>query len=145
MIDRMKALDRRLHDAIVKGDLDVVDEVCTPGFIGHDATVPGGEIRGRDAYKLYLAGYRVAFPDLAIEDLVVAGEGDHLFGRMRLSGTHQGELMGIAPTGKKVAFEGAFAIRFEGDLEAEAWLYPDLFTMFTQLGTMPKLEAPAAV
>ena len=125
MIERLKAVDRRVHEALNSGRFDVIDEVCTEGIVAHDPTVPGGMVQGREAYKAYFKQLREIFPDLLTEDVLVVGEGDHIAGRMRMTGTQKGDLMGIPATGKKVSYEGSFFIRFEGEQEAEVWLYVD--------------------
>jgi predicted ester cyclase len=60
--------------------------------------------RSLDAYRLVLTMFFDALPDLqgTIEDVV--GEGDKVASRLRWRGTHQGELMGIPPSGKQVNF-----------------------------------------
>ncbi len=143
MIDRMKAADRKMHDAINKGRFEVVDELCPENVVVHDPTIPGGLVKGREPFKLYLTTYRTAFPDFHIEDLDVIAEGDHISGRMRVTGTHKGELMGNPPTGKKIDFETLFMIRFKDGLEAEYWLPGNPMALAEQLGIMPKI--PAAV
>jgi hypothetical protein len=62
-----------------------------------------------------------AFPDLhiAVEDLIA--EGDKVVNRNTVTGTHQGEHMGIPPTGKCIAYNEIFIIRFEGGRIAETW------------------------
>ena len=53
---------------------------------------------------------RRAFPDLhvAVEDLVA--EGDRLVSRNVVTGTHQGEYMGLSPTGRSVAYDEIFIL-----------------------------------
>src|SRR5262245_43394849 len=94
-----KALTRRFYQEVWnKGNLDAVAELLTSDFVDHAA--PPGFAPGREGAKQVFSMYRSAFPDfrLAIEDLIA--EDDKVVARWVTQGTHQGELMGIPPTGK---------------------------------------------
>ena len=60
--------------------------------------------------------------------------------RWRGSGTHQGDLMGIAPTGNRVSFVGITINRFEGGKVTEEWQVFDALGMMQQLGAIPSPE-----
>jgi predicted ester cyclase len=81
--------------------------------------------------------FRSAFPDLRIiiEDQVA--EGDKVVTRWRGSGTHQGDLFGIAPTGNRVSLVGITINRIEGGKVAEEWQIFDALGMMQQLGAIP--------
>jgi len=57
--------------------------------------------------------------------------------RHLLTGTHQGALMGIPPTGKEIALSGTDIYRFVDGKIAEEWAQPDLFGLLSQLGVIP--------
>jgi predicted ester cyclase len=78
-----------------------------------------------------------AFPDLhiTIEDLIE--EGDKVVSRQSVTGTHQGEYMGIPPTGKSITYKEIFILRFAGGRIAETWGVVDLFSQMKQLGVIP--------
>jgi predicted ester cyclase len=59
-------------------------------------------------------------------------------------GTQQGELMGIAPTGKQVTVTGVVITRFRGGKAAEDWELIDTLGMLQQLGAVPAPEQAAA-
>jgi steroid delta-isomerase-like uncharacterized protein len=95
-----KAITRRfLEEIFAGGNLELVDELFAPNFVLHDPSVPQ-EVRGIEAMKQYITMYRTAYPDthFTIEDQIA--EGDRVVTRWTGQGTHQGELMGIPPTGK---------------------------------------------
>ena len=77
------------------------------------------------------------FPDLqiTIEDLIE--EGDKVVTRNRVTGTHQGEYMGIPATGKSVTYNEIFIFRFTGGRIAETWGVVDAFSQMKQLGVIP--------
>ena len=82
-----------------RGNLLVVDELVSSNHVFHDPDFPE-PIRGPEGFKQYYASYRTAFPgnQLTVEDYLA--EGDTVVSRWTGRGTHKGELMGIAPTGK---------------------------------------------
>jgi steroid delta-isomerase-like uncharacterized protein len=81
--------------------------------------------------------YRAAFPDvhIAIDDLIAAG--DKVVTRYTATGTHQGELMGIPATGKKISITGVSIYRFANGQIVEDWAEFDQLGMLTQLGVIP--------
>jgi predicted ester cyclase len=72
---------------------------------------------------------------LTIEDLIE--EGDKVVMRNTVTGTHQGEYMGIPPTGKTVTYNEIFILRFAGGRIAETWGIVDVLSQMRQLGVMP--------
>ena len=132
-----KALVRRQEEELFSGGkLDVADEVYAPSYVGHDPSNPE-EVRGLQAAKQAAADYRRAFPDLrvTVEDLIA--EGDKVAARLRVRGTHLGDLNGIAPTGRRVDFTGIVISRVEGGRIAEDWANFDDLGMMRQLGVIP--------
>ncbi len=124
-IEANKALARRAIEEIWnQGKLDVIDEITTEDFVLHDM---GQDIRGREAYKQYVANVRRAFPNFhsTVDDLVA--EGNVVVTRWWFQGTHQGEIMlcgeVLTPTGRQVMIRGVTWNRFAGDRIAEAWVY----------------------
>jgi predicted ester cyclase len=81
-----------------------------------------------------------AYPDLhiTIEDMIE--EGDKVVMRDTVTGTHRGELMGIAPTGRSVSYNEIFIARFEGGRIAETWGVVDVLSQMRQLGVLPSPE-----
>ena len=80
---------------------------------------------------------RAAFPDLqyTVEDQIA--EGDKVVTRYTASGTHRGELMGIAPTGSRVEITGISITRVEDGKIEEIWETHDALGMMRQLGVIP--------
>ena len=139
-----KATVRRVPDEVFnQGNLSVVDELLAPDYVLHDPGVPGGELRGLEAFKeQWVSMFRTAFPDLriVIEDQVA--EGDKVASRYTGSGTHQGELRGFPPSNNRVAVTGTITSRFvEGKL-VEEWNNFDSMGMMQQLGIVPPLAPP---
>jgi steroid delta-isomerase-like uncharacterized protein len=135
--EEIKALVRRQEEDLFSGgNLELADEIYAPDYVGHDPSNPE-EVRGLQAAKQAAADYRRAFPDLrvTVEDLIA--EGDKVAARLRVRGTHLGDLNGIAPTGRRVDFTGIVISRVEGGRIAEDWANFDDLGMMRQLGVIP--------
>ncbi len=129
-----KALTRRAFDALNQRNWAAFYELIAPDFVLHDASTT---IQGLEAYKQFISMYYTAFPDLhfIVEDLIA--EGDRVVARYTSSGTQQGALMGIPPTGKQVTVTGILINRSVNDKAVEEWLNFDALGMLQQLGVIP--------
>jgi steroid delta-isomerase-like uncharacterized protein len=135
-----KALVRREEEELFSGgNLDAADEIYAADYVGHDPSNPE-DVRGLEAAKQAAADYRQAFPDLrvTVEDLIA--EGDRVAAHLRFRGTHQGELNGIAPTGRRVDCTGIVISRIEEGKIAEDWANFDDLGMMQQLRVIPEPE-----
>ena len=135
-----RALIRRFVDeAFNRGNLDVVDEIYAPDHVGYTAGVPE-QTPGPEDVQGFVGLYRSAFPDLhtTIEDMLT--EGDKVTYRWAAVGTHQGELLGVAPSGNRVEITGITIERIEGGRIAETWNNFDQLGMLRQIGAIPAPE-----
>ncbi len=135
MSEENKALVRRYFEEIWdKGNLDLIDELFTTDFVRHGPTATEGEVRGREGFEGLVSMYRSALPDLQvpIEDLVA--EGDRVVTRWKARGTHQGELMGNAPTGDQASVSGILIDRISGGKIEEEWVDYDTLHLMQQIG-----------
>src|SRR5438094_10040091 len=94
--DNKALLHRLMDECFTQGNLALVDELFAPDWVNNDPSLP--ELRGRDGARQLIALWRNAFADLrvTIDDMVA--EGEKVAGHFTIVGTHQGDLMGIAPT-----------------------------------------------
>ena len=139
MSEENKALARRfLEEAFNEGNLDVVDEIVTSDYVLHDPASPEGEIRGPEGIKGFVQMYRSAYPDtdITVEDQIA--EGDDVVTRWTARGTHQGELLGVPPSGNRVEVTGISIDRFSGGKFAESWTNYDALSMMQQIGAIPE-------
>lgn len=118
-----------------EGDLSFIDEQYADDYVLHDASLPE-DVHGRDGYKAYVQEFRKAFPDLEVTGNEIITEDDTVAVRYSWRGTHQGELMGIEPTGKQVEGTGMVFVRFENGKVREDWIIDDSFGLFQQLGVV---------
>ena len=138
MGEENKATSRRFYEELFnQGDLDAAEEIVTPDFVIHDPNIPE-EPRGPEGLKQFVSMYRNAFPDLnfTIEEQIA--EGEKVATRWVAYGTHQGELMGLAPTGKRVTVRAFTLQRFSGGKIAEDWAHYDALGMMRQIGAIPE-------
>jgi len=125
---------RRFAEEIVSnGDFSVLDELVDPTYVFRS---PGQEVRGLEGLRGVIGAYRTAFPDLkmTVDDLVVAGAKAVV--SFTLTGTHEGDLLGIPATGRKARVSGMVLSRLEHGRIVEEWEVLDQLTMLQQLGVV---------
>lgn len=136
MLDANKDLARRvLIEVFNDGRFDVIDELISPGYVGYDSAVPE-PILGPDGLRESAAGYRSAFPDLTIAIDEQIAEDDRVVTRWTAHGTQDGEIFGIAPTGKAATVTGISINRISGGKLIEARSNWDTLGMLQQLGVV---------
>jgi predicted ester cyclase len=118
-----KAMMRRLVEGINAGAEEAtVDELFAP--------------RAARRVKRLFAEFRAAFPDWQEEIVQLVAEGDTVAGRFRCSGTHLGEFLGEAPTGKRMDVEEVFFLRVEEGKFVDFWALEDSLNRMRQLGLL---------
>jgi ketosteroid isomerase-like protein len=120
-----KALVRRLVDEVVAGrNLDALDELAE-GQIAEDA-------------KRWVGPFREAFPDFAMEIVELIAEGDTVVAHFHCSGTHVGEWLGHAPTGRRFErVDEIYIFRVRDGRLAGATAVEDNLSRLRQLGLAP--------
>ena len=102
-----------------------------------DHALPPGIPEGFDGRRMFYSAFLAAFPDLHVDIEDTLAEGDKLVMRWSAHGTHNGELMGIPPTGKQVSVGGTAIDRFENGQSVEHWEIFDQVGLMQQLGVIP--------
>lgn len=127
---------RNTEEVQGKGDWAVFDELWADDAVDHTPQ-PGVGADKASVLMLY-KGLRSAFPDFRPEiDWQVAA--DNLVTTYKTYyGTHQGEFLGIAPTGTKISFISVDAIRVVDGKITEHWGAGTLLDLFQQLGVVPR-------
>jgi steroid delta-isomerase-like uncharacterized protein len=127
-----KEVYRRIIEAVGRGDYESLDELMAQDIVDHNP-MPN-QAAGRDGFKQWMAMARAAYPDLqgTVEDLIA--EGDRVAARTTWRGTHDGEFIGVAPTGKSVSFSAFHLVRFSQDRAVEWWGTADLLGALQQIG-----------
>ncbi|MBI3738243.1 MAG: ester cyclase [Chloroflexi bacterium] len=137
MLEENKQLVRRYQEIYNDNDLDALSEVLSENLLTPRIMpgVPSGLEGAKAAHRIMLLG----FPDYhtAIDDLIA--EDDKVAARITMTGTHNGDFMGIPATGKRVEFTGMYFVRIKDGKIIEHWGEEDGVSLLTQLGVMPKM------
>jgi steroid delta-isomerase-like uncharacterized protein len=134
--DEGAALINRFYDeGWNANNLDVYDELVIEDFVDHQA-IPGLP-PGREGFKMLNSMFRAAMPDVwvTVDDIIT--DGDKVAARWTSTGTHQGDLFGIPPTGNAVKITATVVYRTEDGRLAEGWINRDDFGLMRQLGVIP--------
>ncbi len=132
-----KTFVRRFYEEVWgKGNLDVADELYAENFVDHNPVDPDLP-SGIEGFKQMVPMFRTAFPDMqfTIEDLIA--KGDKVVSRLSIRATHQGEFMGIPPTGKQASITGIDIIRIVDGKMVERWGEVDMLRLMQELGVVP--------
>lgn len=127
------------EEVISGGNLGLIDEIFAEDYVQHNSA--GSEpLRGPDEVRKNVSELRTGFPDVncGVEALIAAD--DMVVRRDRATGTHEGEFMGIEPTGKQVVVEGIHIHRIEDGQIVETWAQSDVMGVMLQLGVVEPPE-----
>ncbi len=131
MPDDHKSILRRFYEEISAGNLEVIDELVADEVVEHEE-FPGLE-PNKEGVRQFFTLMRRAFPDLHMEPHEMIAEGDLISARVTLTGTHEGEFLGLAPTGKPIEIETIDMLRIRDGQAVEHWGVTDSMTMMHQL------------
>ena len=124
-------MERFIDEVWNKGNLAVADELFHPEASSPSApTLP----LGAEGVKFIVNMMRNAFSDYWMEITHIVAEDDRVAARFRQGGTHDGDLMGIAPTGKKVEWTEIGILRIADGKVVESWYDVDMLGLMGQLG-----------
>jgi steroid delta-isomerase-like uncharacterized protein len=133
-----EALAERFHmELLQQGNLAVADEIIAPDFVIHSSGLLPPLQRGPAGAKQLALMIRNIFSDVRLtqEDMISAG--DKVVIRWSASGTHTGEVLGIAPTGKRMTLTGIDVFRIADGKLVELWPYWDQGGLLQQFGAIP--------
>ena len=132
---------RRFYDLINAGEIEAFGALLADDFVEHEEAP--GLAPTREGVMDFFRMNRAAFPDMRMDVEEVISSGDKVVVRARVTGTHQGEFMGMPATGKRVDVKLIDIMRFGDDgLAHEHWGVMDALAMMQQLGAVP--EGPPA-
>lgn len=129
---KARAVAHLIEEAWHEDDLAVADELLASEFVDHTPGFPTEQ--GPDAFRDFVRGVKAAFPDCRhpIDDVVVGESAVAV--RWRFIGTHEGEFLGVEPTGREVEITGLELFQFEDGLIVESWASPDMLGLLRQVG-----------
>ena len=137
-----KAVVRRMYEEWNKRNLAGIWELYAPDYVYHGTGVfPDLDLA---AMKQMVPAFWTAFPDehMVVEDMIA--EGDKVAYRFTFRGTHQGDFMGIPPTGKQVSVTGITIDRIKDGKVVESWANYDTLGLLQQLGVIPQMAQAGA-
>jgi steroid delta-isomerase-like uncharacterized protein len=130
-------ITRFYDEVLIGGNLSLVDELTAEDLVDHEEGFPG-QPSGREGVKFFVNVMRQAFPDLRVKTIdPTMTDGDLEAARTILSGTHNGEFLGIPASGSAVEFESIDIIRLSDGKVAEHWGIADVLTLMQQIGAVP--------
>jgi steroid delta-isomerase-like uncharacterized protein len=125
-----------MYERINAGDVEGFGAVLADDFVDHEE-LPG-LAPTKDGVMAFFRMYLGAFPDLRMNAEDVIASGDKVVARVRATGTHEGDLLGMPATGRQVDVQLIDIIRFGDDgLAREHWGVFDQMGMMQQLGAIP--------
>ena len=128
-----RELVERLHtELFASGDLSALERFFAPDVVSHN--MPPGFPSGLAGVRRFFETFQAAFPDLAVRVDEVVVEGDRAAVATTIEGTHEGELLGIAPTGRRVAVTGIDLVRVAEGRIVEHRGLTDTVGLLRQLG-----------
>ncbi len=134
--ERNKAIvDEFIQTLFTKGDVSAVDRYLAEDFVAHDPPMPD---LSRDAtgFRDAAARIRAAFPDWRSEVHLLIAEGDYVAEHFTASGTHRGDIMGVAATNRAVRVPGINIFRLRDGKIVERWGNLDMLGFLVQLGVV---------
>jgi predicted ester cyclase len=133
-LEENKAIVRRFVESYNTGNLDLLDDIVAPDYVDHAHQL------NLESLKQIINMALNAFHDYheTIEDIIA--EGDQVWVRIKATGTHTGEFMGIAPTGKKIIMMFADMFRIVNGKIVEYWEVRDGLDYNKQLGIIEYTE-----
>jgi steroid delta-isomerase-like uncharacterized protein len=138
MSERTQLVHRFYEEVINAGDIDKIDQLVAEDFVEHEQ-FPGIS-SDREGVKEFFRLLRGAFPDVHFTTEDVIADGELVAARFTMTGTHDGEFMGVPATSKQVTVSGIDIIRVRDGKCVEHWGQFDALGLLQQLGALP---APA--
>lgn len=130
------ATQEKAAELINAGEVDVgVDVMFAENAVDHDPAPNQGS--GREGFREFFHTLVAAFPDAHIESATLVADDQHVCLAYTLTGTHQGEFQGVAPTGKRIEVRGMQIGRFEDGKIVERWGASDELGIMSQLDAAP--------
>ncbi len=129
-----EAVVRRWIEAYNERDTVGEEAGRTADFVGHVPGLPPFDSAG---WAQFVWGFSTSFTDLHLTTESTVSEGDKVAARITFRGTHNGDFMGLPPTGKQVTFSSMEINRMVDGKIAEHWVVLDMLSLLQQLGVAP--------
>jgi steroid delta-isomerase-like uncharacterized protein len=130
---------REVFDAWNSHDSERFAKLLDEKLVIESDTLPQ-TLKGRDAAKQFFLVYVNAFPDLHFQIDQMLAVDEYVVTRWTATGTHRGDLMGIAPTGKRGVTHGCSIAEFRNGHPVHDRIYWDSGNLLRQLGVLPAFK-----
>lgn len=136
-MEENKAIVRRLYEAVNTQDLSSLEAFIAPNYVDHTRG-----LHGLDALKQFGTMIFQSFPDFqeTMEDIIA--EGDKVWVRNTITGTHTGDFRGVPPTGKRFTEASVDIFRLVDGKLVEGWNVTDELDFLQQVGVVEYLGFP---
>ena len=124
--------NKRLGEAVSTGNLQVLNEIFAPNVIENDPAPDQG--KGPQGFIDFFTTLRTAFPDLKVTVDQLVQDDHNIAMAYKIHGTHKGDFLGIAPTGKTISARGVQIAKFANGKIIERWGSSDELGLVKQLG-----------
>lgn len=129
------AATQHLGEAINSGNLDVLHDVFAPTVVDRDPAPD--QAPGPEGFIQFFTEFRTAFPDLKIAVEQLVADDDNVAIAYTVTGTHQGDFLGIPATGRQIKARGVQIARFQNGQIVERWGSSDQLGILQQIGVNP--------
>ncbi|RSS79059.1 ester cyclase [Streptomyces sp. WAC06614] len=128
-------VNRMFDEVLIQGKLETIDELFAADYVDHDVMKGQEAARGRRVMHEDAKSWRDAFAFSFKTDAQLA-QGDYVTTVWTWTGRHQGEFMGVEPTGKTCTMNGTTTFRCHDGQIAEGWWHFDAMSLMRQLGVL---------
>jgi steroid delta-isomerase-like uncharacterized protein len=130
---------KKMGEAINKGNLDKLREVMAPDVKDHDPAP--GQGKGVEGFIKFFTAFREAFPDLEIAVEHLVADEDNVAFAYTVTGTHSGNFLGIPHSGKKIKARGMQISKFKDGKITERWGSSDELGIMQQIGVVKPVKS----
>ena len=136
MSEENKQRAKLFYEEVVNAhDISRLDEFITEDFVEHEE-IPG-ITPDREGVRQFFGMMLEAFPDMTMTPEDMTAEGNKVWVRVLMKGTHKGDFMGIPASGKSVEFYAVDMLSIRGDQAYEHYGVTDMMTLMMQIGAIP--------
>lgn len=135
--DRNRETVLRSYDDTNRHDLEAIMEYGADDMVVHDLPEEFGQ--GKEGMRRFLQTFFQAFPDYHTEVIDLVAEGDLVASHNRITGTHQGDFLGVPASGRVVEWEDVDLARFDDDGKVVEYRnFADMLALMQQMGAIPE-------
>ena len=130
------AIMKRVFQAFNDRDMSIIPQITAPGFVRHELAGGFGDTEGAEGVRNLYQQALQAIPDFQMKMDDIFATDTHVAVRFTVSGTHKGEFLGVAPTGKKVEYCQINLYCFQEGKCTESWQLMDVAGFLRQVGAL---------